>query len=166
MKKLIFLIPIILLMSCSVKKPFTGAIVKNYGVDKETISDIQFYVSEKIKIKIFRDTLIVRNHKPRTISTKEKVKIKKNTPCAVQDFNSNNTVLYVSFNKSGKSIPFFTRRGGEYSIQVRRDKNLGEYIEYGGEKYEYVKGGDAILLCKLKHYSRKDETKRLKGIKL
>jgi len=162
MKKLIPILSIVLLSSCSINRMYltvdTKQQIEKAGVD---IKQVQFYNSEEILLarQLNKGELKVAEGKVRIENGQsiEEIIIPANTP-GICELNDEKT-LKVSFDKGdGKSIPFLVERKGDIVtsgsyfkigakqwVRTSRGEQVGK-VDYQGQIYNLVRGANSRLM--------------------
>ena len=156
--------------SCATRVPFTSAMQNEYKFPEERLKKVQFYTSEEIVlIKTKQDgdavvndgKVLVRNEKD-----VEKIIIKKNTPCVLEEIVDSNKFLFSFEYGKDRVLLFGNSNGGCYSLMAKDWKNKIGSIEYGNKIYSTT-NGSVFLNIKVKNLKQlKGKERTVKGRKI
>lgn len=160
----------LLLTSCSKKVAFTSQMQEEYNFPESKLKKVQFYTSDEIvlvqtksegDVVVVDGKLIMRSEK-----AVEKIIIKKNTPCVLEEIVDNNKFLYSFEYGDNRVILFGNDKGGYYSLMAKEWKNKVGEITYSNKKYLTV-NGDVYLKIKVKNLKKlKGKQRTVKGRKI
>lgn len=172
MKKTIFILSLMAISFTGFSQklvPFTTTIQEKFGLTKEDLKQVQFYVSEDIVLtkELLGKSNEVVSGKIKTFASKkiDEVFVKAKTPCLVVDTNSKGN-LKVSFSLSDEKTLTFGNTPNSTRFVLLAEKWEGHtgILNYGGEKYQVsgfgydsslcVKMKDIRKVCKHKHRER------------
>lgn len=157
----------LLFASCSKKIAFTSDIQKEYKFPEARLKKVQFYTSKQIvlfKIKqegdaVITDGKVLLKHKKDV----EKIIIKKNTPCILEEVIDENKFLFSFEAVDGRVLLFGNTGSGYYSIMAKNWKGGTGAIEYANKTY-VTTDGDAFLNIKAKNLKQlKGKQRTVKG---
>lgn len=176
MKKTIFILSLMAISFAGFSQklvPFTTNLMEKYGLTKEDLRQVQFYISEEIIMEkeLTGKKNEIASGKIKTFSDKrvDEIVIKRKTPCLVVDTNSKGN-LKVSFSENNEKTLNFGSTPETIRFVLFAEKWNGRVgvVNYGGEKYQVRGFGyDASLSVKMKDIRKvkKNKTKE-KGRKL
>ncbi len=160
----------LLLTSCSKKVAFTSQMQEEYNFPESKLKKVQFYTSDEIilvqtksegDVVVNDGKLIMRSEK-----AVEKIIIKKNTPCVLEEIVDKNKFLYSFEYGDNRVILFGNDKGGYYSLMAKEWKNKVGEISYSNKKYLTV-NGDVFLKIKVKNLKKlKGKQRTVKGRKI
>lgn len=150
----------VILHSCASKVPFTSDLQSNYQFPEAKLKKIQFYTSGEIvliqtktdgDVTVSDGKLIVKSEK-----SFEKIIVKKNTPCILEQVVDNNKFLFSFEYGEGRVLLFGNNSTGYFSLMSKDWTNKTGLINYANKKY-LTTNGDVFLNVKLR------KLKQLKG---
>lgn len=158
------------LVSCSRKIAYTSEIQKSHKFSESQLKKVQFYTSAEIvlvqtkqegDVIITNGKLVVRNSKD-----VEKIIIKPNTPCVLEEIIDDNKMLFSFETGEGKVLLFGNNGDGMFSL-MSKDWNAGiGTIPYANKEY-FTTDGNVFLLISAKKLNRLQSRERtVKGRKI
>lgn len=170
-KRIILLLAVsLILFSCSKKIAYTSNIQKEYKFPQEKLKKVQFYTSSEIilvqtkqegDVSISDGKLVLTNSKD-----VEKIVIKKNTPCVLEEIIDDNKFLFSFEFGDGKVLLFGNNTGGCFSLMSKEWKSGVATIQYAGKNYVTDSGG-AFMLIKARNLNKlKARQRTVKGRKV
>ena len=166
--KIIFiLLTTVLLTSCATKKvAFTSDIQKEHNFPEVTLKRIQFYTSSEIllvrvkqdgEVRVTDGKLILENNKDI-----ERIVIKKNTPCVLEQIVDGNKFLF-SFEYGNEKVLLFGNNGdGYFSLMSKNWKNGVGVITYANRTYATT-NGNVYLMIQAKNLNKLKAKQRTVG---
>jgi len=143
---------------------------EEYNFPESKLKKVQFYTSDEIilvqtksegDVVVNDGKLIMRSEK-----AVEKIIIKKNTPCVLEEIVDKNKFLYSFEYGDNRVILFGNDKGGYYSLMAKEWKNKVGEISYSNKKYLTV-NGDVFLKIKVKNLKKlKGKQRTVKGRKI
>ena len=171
--KILFLSLItILLASCggSKKIAFTTDVKQKFNLTPKTLQKLQFYTSDEIILYKADKTTESQIQNGKIVisesNAKERVIIKKGTPCVLVDTIANK--FMISFEQGERALIFGNDgvSGGYYSLMAQSWKDKSGILTYGNTNYS-TQSGNVYLTVKGKVLKNLDTRKRtVKGRKL
>ena len=160
----------LMLFSCSKKIAYTSDIHSVHKFSQDKLKKVQFYTSDVIvlvrtkqdgDVIIDDGKLVVRNEKDI-----EKIIIRKNTPCVLEEIIDDNKFL-VSFEfGDGKILLFGNNGSGGYSLMSKEWNSGATTITYANKNY-VTTNGNVYLLIGAKRLSKlKAKERTVKGRKV
>ncbi len=160
----------LLFASCATKVPFTSDIQNEYKFSEERLKKVQFYTSDEIvliktkqdgDVAILDGKLLIRNEK-----NVEKVVIKKNTPCVLEQVVESNKFLFSFEYGKDRVLLFGNNSTGYYSLMSKEWKNKVGSVDYANKTY-ITNNGNVFLKIKVKKLNQlKGKQRTIKGRKI
>jgi hypothetical protein len=168
------ILPVILVslmfFSCSRKIAYTSEIHSVHKFSEDKLKKVQFFTSEEIilvrtkqdgDVIIDNGKLVVRNNKDI-----EKIVIRKNTPCVLEQVIDNNKLL-VSFEFGDEKVLLFGNNGeGGYSLMAKEWNSGVAVISYANKNYVTTNGNVYLLIGAKKLSKLKAKERTVKGRKV
>lgn len=166
-KFILILLTTLLLTSCATKKvAFTSEIQKEHNFPEVTLKRIQFYTSSEIllvrmkqdgEVRVTDGKLILENNQD-----VERIIIKKNTPCVLEQIVDNNKFLF-SFEYGNEKVLLFGNNGeGYFSLMSKNWKNGIGVISYANKTYATT-NGNVYLMIQAKNLNKMKAKQRTVG---
>lgn len=156
--------------SCATKVPFTSNIQDEYKFSEDKLKKVQFYTSDEIvliktkqdgDVYILDGKLLIRNEK-----NVEKIVIKKNTPCVLEQVVEANKFLFSFEYGKDRVLLFGNNSTGYYSLMSKEWKNKVGSISYANKNY-ITNNGNVYLKIKVKKLNQlKGKERIIKGRKI
>lgn len=160
----------IILQSCASRVPFTSDLQQEYHFPESRLKRVQFYTSGEIvlaetktdgDVTISNGKLIVKSE-----HQVEKIILKKNTPCVLEQVIDDNKFLFSFEYGDGRVLLFGNTSTGYYSLMAKDWKNKVGTISYAGKRY-VTTNGDVYLNIKLRKLNQlKGRQRTVKGRKV
>lgn len=170
MRTVKFILIACLLSSCATKTIFTSSLREESGLPLSQLKKIQFYTSEEIVLyktkektdaKVKDGKIILETDKD-----SEKIIIKKNTPCILEQEIDKNKMLFSFEYGEGKVLLFGNTKGGQFSLMAKEWKDKMGVIDYANKVY-LTNGGAVYLTVNAKKLKRlKDRYRVVTGRKI
>jgi len=155
-----FILLCLVLQSCATKVPFTSDLQKEYQFPESKLKRVQFYTSGEIVLaetKTEGDVSVVDGKVfVKSENHVEKIIVKKNTPCVLEQVVDNNKFLFSFEYGEGRVLLFGNNSTGYFSLMSKDWTNKTGLINYANKKY-LTTNGDVFLNVKLR------KLKQLKG---
>jgi len=165
-----FILLCIILQSCASRVPFTSDLQQEYHFPESRLKRVQFYTSGEIvlaetktdgDVTISNGKLIVKSE-----HQVEKIILKKNTPCVLEQIIDDNKFLFSFEYGDGRVLLFGNTSTGYYSLMGKDWKNKVGTISYAGKRY-VTTNGDVYLNIKLRKLNQlKGRQRTVKGRKV
>lgn len=160
----------LILSSCASKVPFTSDLQNEYKLPENKLKKIQYYTSAQIiltKTKSDGD-LTVSDGKVLVKSEKsvEKIIIKKNTPCVLEQIVDGNKYLFSFEYGENRVLLFGNNQNGYFSLMAKEWKDKTAIVNYANKKY-ITTNGDVYLKIKLRKLKQlQGRERKVKGRKV
>lgn len=156
--------------SCATKVPFTSDIQNKHKFSEETLKKVQFYTSEEIVLYLVKQDgdVVVNEGKIifRNDEQVQKIVIKKNTPCVLEEIVEQNKFLFSFEYGKDRVLLFGNNHNGYYSLMAKEWKNKVGEVSYGNKTY-LTANGNVYLNVKMKELNRVNAKQRtVKGRKI
>ncbi len=165
-----FILFCLLLQSCATKVPFTSDLQKEYQFPESKLKRVQFYTSGEIVLTETKTDgdVTVTDGKVYVKSEHqvEKIILKKNTPCVLEQVIDNNKFLFSFEYGENRVLLFGNASTGYFSLMAKDWKNKIGTISYAGKRY-VTTNGDVFLNIKLRKLNQlKGRQRTVKGRKV
>jgi hypothetical protein len=143
---------------------------KEYQFPESKLRHVQFYTSGEILLSETKSDgdVVVSDGKilVRSESKLEKIILKKNTPCVLEQIIDDNKFLFSFEYGEGRVLLFGNASIGKFSLMSKEWRNKVGTVKYAGKKYA-TNNGDVFLNIKLRKLNKlKGRQRTVKGRKV